>query len=74
MSALMREESRGGHTRDDFPKPDPQWGTKNVVVRRREGGLDLKPEPLPVLPAELRPLIGEDKPTGKVAVAAVGDD
>jgi succinate dehydrogenase / fumarate reductase flavoprotein subunit len=73
-SALMREESRGGHTRDDFPKPDPEWGKKNVVVRKREGDLSLKPEPLPVLPAELRPLIGEDKPTGKVAVAAAGEE
>jgi hypothetical protein len=25
------------------------------------------------VPAELRPLIGEDKPTGKVAVAAAGE-
>jgi succinate dehydrogenase / fumarate reductase flavoprotein subunit len=74
MSALMRQESRGGHTRDDFPKPDPTWETKNVVVRRRDGHLEVKSEALPPLPAELRPLIGEDKPTGKVAVAAAGDD
>jgi succinate dehydrogenase / fumarate reductase flavoprotein subunit len=71
MSALMREESRGGHTRDDFPKPDPEWGKKNVVVRRRDGKLELKPEALPGVPAELRPLIGEDKPTGKVALEPV---
>jgi succinate dehydrogenase / fumarate reductase flavoprotein subunit len=70
-SALLREESRGGHTRDDFPKPDPEWGNKNVVVRRRDGQLELKPEPLPTVPAELRPLIGEDKPTGKVALEPV---
>jgi succinate dehydrogenase / fumarate reductase flavoprotein subunit len=71
MSALMREESRGGHTRDDFPKPDPAWGKQNVVVRRREGHLVLEPESLPGMPAELRPLIGEDKPTGKVALEPV---
>jgi succinate dehydrogenase / fumarate reductase flavoprotein subunit len=70
-SALLREESRGGHTRDDFPKPDPEWGKKNVVVRRRDGQLELRPEPLPAVPAELRPLIGEDKPTGKVALEPV---
>jgi succinate dehydrogenase / fumarate reductase flavoprotein subunit len=72
-SALMRQESRGGHTRDDFPRPDPEWGKKNVVVRKREGHLVLKGEALPEVPAELRPLIGEDKPTGKVAVAAAGE-
>jgi succinate dehydrogenase / fumarate reductase flavoprotein subunit len=71
MSALAREESRGGHTRDDFPKPDPAWGRKNVVVRRRDGQLMLTVEPLPEVPAELRPLIGEDKPTGKVALEPV---
>jgi succinate dehydrogenase / fumarate reductase flavoprotein subunit len=71
MAALMRQESRGGHTRDDFPKPDPDWGKKNVVVRRRDGQLALKPEPLPEMPAELRPLIGEEKPTGKVAFEPV---
>jgi succinate dehydrogenase flavoprotein subunit len=70
-SALMREESRGGHTRDDFPKPDPAWGKQNVVVRRREGHLVLTPEALPGVPAELRPLIGEDKPTGTVALEPV---
>ena len=40
-AALEREESRGGHTRDDFPGPDPEWGSKNLVVlarRRRRVG------------------------------------
>jgi succinate dehydrogenase / fumarate reductase flavoprotein subunit len=71
MSALMRQESRGGHTRDDFPKPDPGWGKKNVVVRRREGRLELRSEALPEMPAELRQLIGEDKPTGTAAFEPV---
>jgi len=71
MSALMRQESRGGHTRDDFLKPDPEWAKKNVVVRRREGRLTLAPEPLPELPSELRPLIGEDRPTGKIRLEPV---
>src|SRR6195952_5205596 len=33
-AALAREESRGGHTRDDFPGPDPEWGRTNVVCRQ----------------------------------------
>src|SRR5437762_12034666 len=57
-SALVREESRGGHTREDFPKPDPVWGTKNVVTRKRDGRLVLTTEPLPPVPGELRALIG----------------
>jgi succinate dehydrogenase / fumarate reductase flavoprotein subunit len=55
-AALAREESRGGHTRDDFPGPDPEWGTKNLVVNlNAEGtGVDLHEKPLPVMPDELK--------------------
>jgi succinate dehydrogenase / fumarate reductase flavoprotein subunit len=55
-AALAREESRGGHTRDDFPGPDPEWGTKNLVVTlNAEGtGVDLHEKPLPVMPDELK--------------------
>ena len=69
-SALLREESRGGHTREDFPKPDPEWGKRNVVIRQRDGRLELATEPIPSVPDELRGLIGEDKPTGQVATGA----
>ena len=69
-SALMREESRGGHTRDDFPKPDPEWGKKNVVTTLKDGQISQRTEPLPVVPAELQSLLGEDKPTAAVAVPA----
>ncbi len=68
-SALMREESRGGHTRDDFPKPDVAWGKKNVVTRSREGQLELRTEPLPVIPEELQVFLGDDKPTEAVHVS-----
>ena len=69
-SALMREESRGGHTRDDFPKPDPEWGKKNVVTTLRDGHITQRTEPLPAVPAELQTLLGDDKPTAAVAVGA----
>jgi succinate dehydrogenase / fumarate reductase flavoprotein subunit len=56
-SALMRQESRGGHTRDDFPKTDPEWGKLNVVTRKRGGRLELTTEPLPQIPEDLRQLV-----------------
>jgi succinate dehydrogenase / fumarate reductase flavoprotein subunit len=56
-SALIRQESRGGHTRDDYPKADPEWGKKNVVTRKRGGQLELATEPLPQMPEELRELV-----------------
>jgi succinate dehydrogenase / fumarate reductase flavoprotein subunit len=32
-AALLRTESRGGHTRDDHPKMDPNWRNKLLVCR-----------------------------------------
>src|SRR5437870_2197790 len=56
LAALERKESRGGHTRDDHPYTDDQWGRVNVVLRLRDGALQLSREPLPEMPAELRAL------------------
>jgi succinate dehydrogenase / fumarate reductase flavoprotein subunit len=55
-AALERQESRGGHTRDDFPGPDPEWGSRNVVLRLDDSGdgVDLALQPLPVMPDELK--------------------
>ncbi len=55
-AALAREESRGGHTRDDFPGPNPEWGTKNLVVTLTSDGtaVELHEKPLPVMPDELK--------------------
>ena len=62
-SALLRQESRGGHTRQDYPKADPEWGKKNVVTRRRRGQLELATEPLPPVPEELRQLVLAEEKT-----------
>ncbi len=59
-SALRRTESRGGHTRADFPKADKGWGRKNVVARREDGGLVFAEEPIPQPPPELQALLGEE--------------
>ena len=58
-AALEREESRGGHTRDDFPGPDPEWGSKNLVLTLPGESVDLKHQPLPVMPEDLTPLFEE---------------
>ncbi|SEK42008.1 fumarate reductase/succinate dehydrogenase flavoprotein subunit [Nonomuraea pusilla] len=36
-AALMREESRGGHTRDDFPGMNPEWRRKLLVCSASDG-------------------------------------
>src|SRR4051795_11688910 len=54
-AALERQESRGGHTRDDFPGPDPEWGATNLVLRLDAAGdaVHLTRQPLPVMPEAL---------------------
>jgi len=52
-AALTREESRGGHTRNDFPKMDPEWRKVNLVCSLKDGKLDVQKKALPSIPKEL---------------------
>jgi succinate dehydrogenase / fumarate reductase flavoprotein subunit len=61
LAALERKESRGGHTRDDYPGPDAHFGKVNVVVRMRDEQLQVTQEPLPGMPSELATLFEEKK-------------
>jgi succinate dehydrogenase / fumarate reductase flavoprotein subunit len=61
VAALERQESRGGHTRDDHPYTDDTWGKINVVLRLRDGRIQVSREPLPEMPAELKALFQERK-------------
>jgi succinate dehydrogenase / fumarate reductase, flavoprotein subunit len=58
-AALERKESRGGHTRDDFPATDPDWGKVNLVLTEQRGVIQLDRKPLPQMPDELKPLLEE---------------
>jgi succinate dehydrogenase / fumarate reductase flavoprotein subunit len=60
-SALVREESRGAHSRIDFPKLSEEWGTKNNIVSRGPSGMNLRQDPNRQPPAELQALLDEDK-------------
>ncbi|MFQ5897497.1 MAG: fumarate reductase/succinate dehydrogenase flavoprotein subunit [Candidatus Methylomirabilia bacterium] len=60
-AALERRESRGGHTRDDYPKPDPNFGKVNVVVRRVRDELTVSREAIPEMPSELKTLLEGDR-------------
>jgi succinate dehydrogenase / fumarate reductase flavoprotein subunit len=53
-AALEREESRGGHTREDFPKMSPEWRRVNLVCSLDDAGdVVLERKPVPQMPAEL---------------------
>jgi succinate dehydrogenase / fumarate reductase flavoprotein subunit len=52
-SALRREESRGGHTRDDFPGMDTTWRQVNNIASFDGKQVNVKAQPLPPMPKEL---------------------
>ena len=56
-SAIERRESRGAHWRLDFPDQDPAWGTRNIIVRRGDAGMQVDIRPVPPLPEELARLM-----------------
>jgi succinate dehydrogenase / fumarate reductase flavoprotein subunit len=60
-AALMREESRGGHTREDHPVMDPEWRLSNLICRADSGGVRVDRQPLPVMPSELLGLFERDE-------------
>jgi len=64
-AALEREESRGGHTREDFPKMDPAWRQVNLVVALEgdaEGGkVTLTRKPVPTIRVDLLRLFDREE-------------
>ena len=52
-SAILREESRGGHTRDDFPGMNEKWRQINHISSFDGEKVSIKAQPLPAIPKEL---------------------
>ncbi|MBS1839546.1 MAG: FAD-binding protein [Acidobacteria bacterium] len=59
--ALARRESRGAHSRIDFPNYDTEWEKKNNIISNEGGSMKLQQRPVPEMPAELRQLLEEKK-------------
>jgi succinate dehydrogenase / fumarate reductase, flavoprotein subunit len=58
-SAIERKESRGAHTRSDYPKTDPDYERLNFVVEKTPDGMQVRPEENEAIPYELTEVISQ---------------
>jgi succinate dehydrogenase / fumarate reductase flavoprotein subunit len=60
-SALARTESRGAHSRIDYPNLDPVWEKKHNIIVREADGMKRRESPVEEVPGELKQILAEDK-------------
>lgn len=61
LAALTREESRGGHTRDDFPGEVEAWGTIINIIYMENGEIKVRQENVEPMREDLNDAIKEVK-------------
>src|SRR5437588_324764 len=61
-AALVRQESRGGHFREDYQNKEVPFGKVNLVTRKGpDGQMQVEQVPIPEMPADLKQIIEEMK-------------
>jgi succinate dehydrogenase / fumarate reductase flavoprotein subunit len=59
-AALERRESRGAHSRSDYPDKDPADASVNIVIQKgSDGTMETRRETMPAMPAELQAIVEE---------------
>jgi succinate dehydrogenase / fumarate reductase, flavoprotein subunit len=61
LAALERQESRGGHTREDYPEMSPEWRKVNLILTLSGDKLELTHQPMPVMRPDLLALFDKSE-------------
>ena len=61
QAALERQESRGGHTRDDFPGMSPEWRKINLICTLDGDRVTLRRQPMTPMRDDLLALFDRDE-------------
>jgi succinate dehydrogenase / fumarate reductase flavoprotein subunit len=59
-SAMARTESRGAHSRIDFPELDATWGQKHNIIVEEGGAMVRRESPIPPMPDDLKEVLAQE--------------